>query len=384
MTDSFEEFQIKQAAKEQKREELRTMSDAVRKIEVTGKLKRIFDNQQINDILQNTDLTSDWDNIAEKARIKAMQRESCIPFVYPELNDIIQLAAGSLALFAASTGSGKSTLTANIAKTLIKAKKKVLLIINEEESDDVGARISCLDLGVSIHKYKIKGGITDEEKEKIITNMVNISRNHITICGLDFKGKSSITTSPEGMKALLTSATGKFDAVLIDYYQNVNTSIVNPGLKAHEANEMFANDLDYFKNTIGCPIILMAQIRRGETDYKDRLEGRRLILNKCTDIFELKTDKEHSRSILIIHKDRWLGNQGEEIPMGYKGGAYIPYNQAFEEEVAGMRARNIEKQGEVKDKNFNVNKLIEQKLGKEHSEMLDRVREEMEKNNESQ
>jgi hypothetical protein len=121
----------------------------------------------------------------------------------------------------------------------------------------------------------------------------------------------------------------------------------------------------------------MAQIRRGETDYKDRLEGRRLILNKCTDIFELKTDKEHSRSILIVHKDRWLGNQGQEIPMGYRGGAYLPYTQQFEEDVANMKAQSIEKLGQTKD--FNVDKLIEQKLGKEHSDMLDRVRAEMEK-----
>lgn len=373
----FEEL----ARKEQKKEELRTLQDAVRKHEAKNKLKRIFDNQQIQKTLETADLDTDWDEVAEKARKKAEQREDCIPFLYDELKDFVQLAAGSLALFCASTGTGKSTLTANIAKELIKQGKRVLIIVNEEENDDVGVRVSCLDLDISIHKYKIKGGLTDQERENVINNMVALSKNSVTICGLDFKGDSRITTSPEGMKALLTRASGKFDAILIDYYQNVNYSIAQPGLRPHEANEMFANDLDYFKNSVGCPIILMAQIRRGESDYKERLEGRRLILNKATDIFELKTDKQYSRSILIVHKDRWLGNQGEEMPIGYRGGKYVPYTQQFEEEVVKQKARMVEKQSEIKDEDFNIDKMVEDTLGKDQSDMLDRARAKMEAQN---
>ena len=374
MNDEFENI----AKKDKSREDLRVMQDAIRKHEAKHKLQRIFDSKKIQDTLETASLETDWDELAERARLKAEQREESTPFIYDAMSDFVQLSAGSLALFCAATGTGKSTLTANVAKGLIDAGKRVLIIVNEEENDDVGVRISCLDLNISIHKYKIKGGLSQEEREEVITNMVSLSRNNVTICGLDFEGDSRITTSPEGMKALLTRAAGKFDAILIDYYQNVNISIAQPGLRAHEANEMFANDLDYFKNNVGCPILLMAQIRRGDADYKERLEGRRLILNKCTDIFELKTEKEYSRSTLIVHKDRWLGNQGDERFIGYRGGRYVPYTQSFEEDVMNNKAHAIEQEGVVTDEDFKIDKLIEDKLGAEQSDTLDKARAEVE------
>jgi len=374
MTDEFKKI----ADKEKAREDLRDLKDTLSRYETKNKIRRITDGMLIEKTLETAELDTDWDELADKARLKTTQRENSTPFIFDEMSDFVQLSAGSLALICSSTGSGKSTIAANITKGLIDKGKRVLIIVNEEESDDVGVRVSCLDMGVSIHKYKIKGGLTEEERETVITNMVSLSKDRISICGLDFKGDSRITTSPEGMKALLTRATDKFDAVIIDYYQNVNTSIAQPGIRAHEANEMFANDLDYFKNSIGCPIILMAQIRRGDTDYKERLEGRRLILNKATDIFELKTDKAGSRSSLIVHKDRWLGQNGEERFLGYKGGAYVPYTARFEEDVIKMKAIAVEKLGDVEDEDFKIDKLIEEKLGQDQIDLLDKARAEVE------
>jgi hypothetical protein len=374
MNDEFEKI----AKQDKQREDLRIMQDAIRKHEAKHKLQRIFDSKRIEKTLETADLDTDWDELADRARLKALQREESTPFIFEAMSDFVQLSAGSLALFCAATGTGKSTLTANVAKGLIDAGRRVLIIVNEEENDDVGVRISCLDLNISIHKYKIKGGLTEAQREEVITNMVQLSRNNVTICGLDFEGDSRITTSPEGMKALLTRAAGKFDAIIVDYYQNVNISIAQPGLRAHEANEMFANDLDYFKNNVGCPILLMAQIRRGDAPYKERLEGRRLILNKCTDIFELKTEKEYSRSTLIVHKDRWLGNQGDERFIGYRGGKYVPYTQQFEEDVMNNKANEIEKEGTVTDEDFKIDKLIEDKLGTDQNDALEKARAEIE------
>lgn len=374
MTDEFKKI----ADKEKSREDLRDLKDTLSRYETKNKIRRITEGKLIEKTLETASLDTDWDQLADKARLKTVQREESTPFIFKEMSDFVQLSAGSLAVICSSTGGGKSTISANITKGLIDSGKRVLIIVNEEESDDVGIRVSCLDMGISIHKYKIKGGLTEKEREDVITNMVSLSKDNITICGLDFKGDSRITTSPEGMKALLTRATNKFDAVIIDYYQNINISIAQPGLAAHEANAMFANDLDYFKNSIGCPIILMAQIRRGDTDYKERLEGRRLILNKATDIFELKTDKVSSRSSLIVHKDRWLGNAGDERFLGYKGGAYVPYTAKFEEGVIKMKAIAIENLGNVGDEDFKIDKLIEEKLGQDHVDLLDKARSEVE------
>jgi replicative DNA helicase len=332
MSNTFDPEQIKKIASEaEQKEKLKKITDAVRLHESTQKLRRIVDGKQLQSTLTEIDFTTDFDELSDAAKEDAFERDNSIEFMFSEMNDFVQLAPGSLALLCAATGTGKSTLTANAAYSLLRQGKRVLIIANEEKRTDVAARISCLQLDVNIHKYKSKNGLPDTIKNNVLDNIKTFDPKQLSIIALDFKNDSRIVTSPEGMIKLLENATDKFDAIIIDYYQNINQSINNPGLQPHEANEIFAKEVDHLKNEVGCPIIMMAQIRRGDDDYKTRLEGRRLILNKCTDVFEVKIDKAYNRSMLICHKDRWLGNQGEERFIGYVGGKYVPYTREFEE-----------------------------------------------------
>lgn len=341
MSNTFDADKIKKIASEaEQKEKLKKVSDAVRLHESTQKLRRIIDGKELQRNLTDIDFTTDFDELSEKAQADSVSRDNAISFMFSDLDDFIQLAPGSLALFCAATGTGKSTITANVAYSLLRQGKRVLIIANEEKRTDVAARISCLQLDVNIHKYKSKNGLPETIKNNVLENIKNFDPKQLSIVALDFKDDSRIVTSPEGMIALLRNATDKFDAIIIDYYQNINQSINNPGLQPHEANEIFAKEVDHIKNEVGCPIILMAQIRRGDDDYKTRLEGRRLILNKCTDVFEVKIDKAYNRSMMICHKDRWLGNQGEERFVGYEGGRYVPYTREFEE---ATRARQVDK-----------------------------------------
>lgn len=343
MTNTFDPKKIEKFTSDnEQKEKLKKVSDAVRLHENTQKLKRIVDGKLLSEQLKDIDFTTDFDDLAIRTAEDANHRINSIEFLFKEMDDFVQLAPGSLALICAATGTGKSTFTANIAYNLLRHGKKVLIIANEEKRTDVAARISCLQLDVSIHDYKHKNKLPDTIRQNVIDNISNFDSKLLSIIALDFKDDSRIVTSPEGMCALLKGAQNKFDAVIIDYYQNINHSINNPGYQPHEANEIFAKEVDFIKNEIGCPIIMMAQIRRGDDDYKTRLEGRRLILNKCTDIFEVKIDKQNKRSILIAHKDRWLGNQGEERFIGYDGGKFIPYTREFEERVKSKQISAID------------------------------------------
>lgn len=347
MPNEFDPQHIKKLATEaEAKEKLKKVSDAVRLHENTQKLRRIVDGKQLQRDLQDIDFTTDFDELSEKAKADAFDRQNAVEFLYPEMDDFVQLAPGSLALICAATGTGKSTLTANVAYSLLRQGKRVLIIANEEKRTDVAARISCLQLDVNIHKYKSKNGLPDVIRQNVLDNIKTFDSKQLAIVALDFKDDSRIVTSPEGMIALLRGATDKYDAIIIDYYQNINNSINNPGLQPHEANEIFAREVDHIKNEIGCPIIMMAQIRRGDDDYKTRLEGRRLILNKCTDVFEVKIDKDFCRSVMICHKDRWLGNQGEEKYIGYQAGKYVPYTRDFEEATRASRVDKIDSLGE--------------------------------------
>lgn len=328
------------------REKIRKVTDAVRYHKAQGELNKIIEKKQLAKDIDNIDFSTDFDQLSDDARVDAEHRKHAITFMYPEISDFIQMASGSLCLVCAATGTGKSTLSANIAYTLMEEGKRVLVIANEEKATDVAARISCLMLGVNIHKYKNKDGVPDAVRDMVLDNIKTFN-HRLSIVALDYQDNPNIVTSPEGMSKLLAKASGVFDTVIIDYYQNVHTSMENPGMKPYEAQEIFSNSLDHFKNAIGCPIILLAQIRRGDEDYKVRLEGRRVILNKCTDIFEIKVDKPNSRSALICHKDRWLGNQGEEVLIGYDGGKFVPYNKSFEDKIRSTKVQVIE--DEAKD-----------------------------------
>lgn len=350
MANEFDaEHVLKKASEAEQKEKQRKASDAVRYHEATQKLKRIVDGKVFASGLDNVDFDTDFDELSDKAKEDDLMRMNSVEFMFPELRHFIQLAPGSLALICAATGTGKSTLTANIAYGLIRDGKRVLIIANEEKRTDVAARISCLQLDVSIHDYKRKDGLPDVVKNLVLDNIKNFDAKQLSIIALDYKNDQRYVTSPEGMEALLNQAANRFDAVIIDYYQNINHSINNPGYQAHEANEMFAKSVDYIKNKIGCPIIMMAQIKRGDEDYKVRLEGRRLILNKCTDIFEIKIDKANKRSLIVAHKDRWLGNQGEEQFVGYKAGKFVPYTREFEDAVKVTQANSLDSLGDTPD-----------------------------------
>lgn len=334
----------KLASKAEQKERIKKVSDAVRYHHDAKQLKRIMDAKKIENDLSDIDFSMDYDSLAEEMKDDYKERQNSVSVLFPELDEFIQLAPGSLALVCAATGTGKSTITANIAYNLLREGKKVLIIANEERKTDVAARISCLDMNISIHSYKKKDKLPQTIVDSAIDNIKKFKDN-LTILALCYKNNSSIVTSPEGMKKILQNAAGRFDVVMIDYYQNVNVSIEHPDIKPHEANEMFARDIDAIKNQIGCPIILMAQIRRGDENYKERLEGRKLIINKCTDVFELIIDKEFSRSEIVCHKDRWIGQQGEHVFIGYDKGRYVPYTKDFEEDIRQKKIDVIDNLG---------------------------------------
>jgi replicative DNA helicase len=341
MTTFDPEKIAKIASEAEQREKLKKVGDAVRLHENTQKLRKISENKQLATDLNDIDFAMDFVDLAQQAKADIAHRNNSIVFMYDDLSDFVQVAPGSLALVCAATGTGKSTFTANIAYSLMRAGKRCLIIANEERKTDVAARISCLQLDVNIHRYKHKDGLPDVVYQNVLDNITTFT-DKLSIIGTDFKNNSMIVTSHEGVDALLKQAYGKFDCVIIDYYQNVNNSLANPGYQMHESNAAFAKSVDVIKNEIGCPIIMMAQIRRGDEDLKTRLEGSRLILNKCTDIFEVKIDKANSRSILVCHKDRWLGNQGEERFIAYDGGKFFPYTRDFEEKIKTSRVDKID------------------------------------------
>jgi energy-coupling factor transporter ATP-binding protein EcfA2 len=315
----------------------------IRSAKADSQIEKMAELEVINSLqIEETDYVVQSANM--RAAIAA--REHSITFPFDEMDVNLRLGPGSLAMFFASTGSGKSTFVANAAYYLaFVKKKKVLIIVNEESTVDVGARISCLHRGHSIHKFRrglqvYPQSTLDEISDlTFLTGKINIQ---------DASVNEGRVRSFEGVMNLIDKAKLSYDAIFIDYYQNIDRSLTDPLMNAFEAQARFASRVDIAKNTAKCPIILMGQIKKNEADFEERIKGRKLIVDKCTDVFELVVEKEKSRTTMKIHKDRWGGKQGEEVYLGYEDGFLKFYNDDFEE-------RALEKQRQYIDAKFSNN-----------------------------
>jgi replicative DNA helicase len=287
-------------------------------------IKDAIKSKQLNDILKSGDEATNYAQLVEQAKLDLSERSKSIPFIDDKFNKFIQLAPGSLAIIAAKTGTGKSTISANIAARLINDQKRVLVIANEEKDTDVAVRVACLLGGYNIHKYKSNDPTfcySPKEKLDIINSIQSLS-GFLEIRGLTYKGIADLVTSLEGMKTILEDAKGKYSAVIIDYYQNVDHSLENHLKDQYECQHEFGSMLDKMKHEIGCPIILFAQCISGKDHLKVRIEGRKSIFNKATDVYEFVQDsaKGSKMSILECLKDRWLGVQGNVLSLEYLEG----------------------------------------------------------------
>jgi hypothetical protein len=173
-----------------------------------------------------------------------------LPFINEYLSSITPFYYGNLVLVGAMTGHGKSTTSANLTESLIGANKRVLVITNEEIAIDVYNRIACLRLNYNYAEFK---NFTDEQHMALmkiraeLLPLVRVIDNNT--------GPKNLTTNIEGIRHILESCirttektgTMPYDAILIDYYQNVGFSLKNPNKEKHKVLADLSNFLDDFR-----------------------------------------------------------------------------------------------------------------------------------------
>lgn len=273
---------------------------------------------KIHDSLQNENLaTRGFDK--QKMLRDIEDRKNAIVFLNEKISKHFIAAPGSLIVIPSMTNNGKSTLTAHIAEAMINKNKKVLILSNEEKEEDVRARISCLRTKVSFGDYKTSK-CSVEEIERVLDDAEFLSQDaKLVVISPKNEADAYKVTTVKGVMATLEKAKGIFDAVIIDYYTNVNISEMgakDPWL----VNNAFAGELNVFKDSSPFPIIVMAQCdslrnekNKQELDDADfeaqhpmyRWKGGKQIIIYATDIIELKKDFENSRSYLYAHKVRF-------------------------------------------------------------------------------
>ncbi|MEM2114742.1 MAG: DnaB-like helicase C-terminal domain-containing protein, partial [Candidatus Caldarchaeum sp.] len=248
-----------------------------------------------------------------------------ITLINEPLSATIPFTRENLYLFCAYTGSGKSTVAANITYPLWKQGKKVLVLSNEESEQDVIFRVACLDLGLNFNDYK-KGTMPTEDQLKVLSLFPEITK-YVKV--IDVTYKDGLTTKVEGIKKALEAVKKQdsYSCVLIDYYQLIKYSLTDPKKTAYENLNDLRIWLGQYIKSSSMPVVLFAQLyslskRGGAKDIDTRIKDCTAIVEPATVIIEVVPNFENQTSEFIIHKDRF-GRAGNKIVCGFEKGRYI-------------------------------------------------------------
>ena len=257
------------------------------------------------------------------------------PFMgFPAFNEI-NMSGSNLLLVGGLSGTGKSTICANLAIKAFQKKEKVLIITNEETVNDCYLRLACLLFGMNINKV---ANWSQQEIDKI-SRVVPLIAQRITVIDDTHEGGTNITTSLEGIefvcKSLLKSDF-KYDLIIIDYYQNYVISTKNDKMTNYQVQDQFGFVLDRFKNDYKRPIVILAQmseeIEGKPKPFKERIEGRKSIYNRCTMAIETTIKKELLCTDFILRKGRFNDNLGT-VTLGFNKGFFVEYTPDFKNQV---------------------------------------------------
>lgn len=262
-------------------------------------------------------------------------------FIIPKFDNFVPFFRKNFILIGARTGEGKSTAVANIAFAALAAGKRVLVLTNEEKSEDFYNRVTAISKG---WHYTNHSKFTDKQKE-VFRNMIPVLARggRLTVVDNNHNGSHGVTTSIEGIATvfenLMRSGT-YYDMVLIDYYQNIIHSQKYPNLSENEVQARLSRMMDKYKNEYPAPICMMAQITPPDKDdkipFQHRIKGRKIIMDPATCVIEMIRNTAELYTIFKFHKSRFNEAIGKDIKVGYDSGKFVEYNTAFAEKVQKM------------------------------------------------
>src|ERR1035437_10006323 len=247
-----------------------------------------------------------------------------LTLINESLTTAIPFTRENLYLFCAYTGSGKSTVAANISYPLWKQKKKVLIISNEEPELDVIFRIACLEKGYKFNDFK-KGRMPQAQQMECFKLFEEITE-YIKV--VDVVYKEGITTKIEGVKKLMENVKGQgFSCVLIDYYQLIKDSINDKERSRYDVLNDLRIWLGQYIKSCEIPVVLFVQLysmgKRPSKDCDARIKECSAIVEPASVIIEVVPNFEDSTSDFLIHKDRFGVAQGHKIVCPFERGRYL-------------------------------------------------------------
>jgi replicative DNA helicase len=337
---------------EKRKTDLQAKELIVRERRVENSINQISESDKNAEIAKKTNygmLTEEEIQNKQKENtlyMKAAKKK--MKFINDAFNMAVPFFRKNIILIGGKTGEGKSTAVANIIREIVRhtnpdtgKRLKALVLSNEEKSEDVYNRVTCLIKG---WPYTNHDKFTEEQVE-VFNQYIKGLSSMITVVDDNFGGASGTTTTLEGICQVfdnLIANNQHYDVIILDYYQNCKESRKNPHMNEWEVQSALARKLDQYKNIYPAPIIVFAQVAQTEDDrripFKTRIEGRKVILNVCTCCLEMVANRKELTTEWWIHKSRFNESVGEKIITGYDKGSYVLYDDRFREKVAQIKA----------------------------------------------
>lgn len=341
----FKDSMAKLAVMEGRKAAVQEKELILKEHKVEADLANLEQNKQELEIQKKTDISPfsqvDMSDLVKDAYEYFSAAKNKMPFLVPEFDTVISFHRKSLITFLAPTGMGKSTLTANIVRHVISQvnpvtnhRRRVLVLTNEEAAFDVYGRVCCLING---WHYVSHSEFTQPQIEKLKNFMVN-AKIHGVMQVIDdaFGGSKGATTTLEGIVNIFDRIVAEgieYDAIIIDYYQNISGSKLDASLEPWKIQEKLMLALDQYKNRISAPIVLMAQVKKpeknGDTYLEPRLTGSKQLITKSTDVLEIFPNFETYETEWLVHKSRFNGATGKRVRTGYDGGKIVSITKEF-------------------------------------------------------
>lgn len=282
------------------------------------------------------------------ANYNAMLKER-ITFVNGDLTKAIPFTRENLYLMCAYSGSGKSTVAANVSYPLWKQKKKSLVISNEESEQDILFRVACLELGYNFNDYK-KGLMPMAQQKQCALLFPDIAK-YVKVVDVNYK--NGLTTKVEGVKNVLEAVNNQdYSCAMIDYYQLIKKSVANPNADSYNVLNDFRIWLGQFIKRANIPIVCFAQLhslgKRNNKDLDNRIKHCPDIYEPSTVVVEIIPDFDNKTSDFVIHKDRF-GLAGHKITCAFERGRFVSMSDEAIQRIQNEKLDEIEDKAGVND-----------------------------------
>lgn len=265
--------------------------------------------------------------LAAYKHIEAISKN--LPFITPELSEIVPIAPGQKYLLGALSGTGKTTMAAAMAYEMLKhsSETRILLISNEEREDIFCFRLGCLAGNLSINEFM--SGKMPPDKHKAMVELSRIYQQRVDVI------KSSKTSSVNGVMDILTApGIENYSMVIIDYYQGISRmNELDSAAKTDVSKTVVLDNLKQRLTDLNpkYPLVLLAQLKPCPVDQLERGVESRIkwgtsIYEFADVVFEAINVPKMKAMELFIAKGRW-GTSDQTYYCKFVDGLYVSLDE---------------------------------------------------------